>query len=415
MKEIWNLLASKGPEEHLLHLTLSQSQEAITLVPGTGILPNWTLLAKISDRSLYAGVRRVYWRTTQQALFAILFACLLAAWIATRIGGRILGLAQQATRIGEGHFDLSTPEPGGDELDILSQNLSLMGARIQGTQQALARRIQELEQARNQLIQAEKLSAIGLLSSGLAHEIHSPLQSISATSSSLRQLSRGGDIRPEVLNELASDIREAVSHATKITSGLQDYSRATKLLPQKIEVSPLEIVERALMMLKGRRDGHRVHFHGSQEGRFQGDPTQITQIVLILLQNALDADPSEGSVDLEVFQDAFKKEEIVDSCHPTGASPFKDRQRLTTPLVGGNAVGFRITDQGTGISSEDFPRIFDPFFTTKPPGKGTGLGLSVAQGLTWSHGGILLLRTQEGLGTTVTIKFPASRPHQVSP
>lgn len=390
----------------LLNLEAPLTPEALTVIPGKGILTGWRLLARVSDQALFAGVGRVRQRTAQLALLSVLFASLLAALLAAKLGGRILDLARQAKRIGEGRFDLPPPDPQPDELGILSRTLTDMSQRIQETQGALASRIEDLERARLHLVQAEKLSAIGLLSSGLAHEIHSPLQSVSVAASVLRQLARKGEVDPEELEELAQDIRDSVTHATRITSGLQDYARTAARRPRPQEVRLEAALQKATTMLRARRDAHRILMEGETETALLGDPTQITQVVLNLLQNALDADASGAPVEVTLFQAPFSEEELEEACEPGSVSPFRDGQRLSVPVAGGKAVGLTIQDRGPGIAAENLQRIFDPFFTTKAPGRGTGLGLSVSQGLVWSHGGLLLLETTPGAGTRVTLKFP---------
>lgn len=397
-----SLTAAPGTRE----LT-TPDQEKHLFMQGRPHPSGWQLGVLVPAARLREGVERIRQQTLELTLLGGLGACLLAAWIARRIGGRIHELAEQAVAIGEGNFEIEVSDQQDDELGQLAGTMHDMGLRIQETQQALARRIEDIQNARIQLVQAEKLSAIGVLSSGIAHEIHSPLQSISATASCLRLLESRQQVAPGELAEIARDITDAVAHATQVTSALQQYARVTREEPEQATVSLEEVAQRCLTLLRGRRDASRVALEIEGAPCVRGDLNQLVQVLMNLVRNALDASSGPQAVSVRITEGRFTAEELRGAEGAGPAGPFREARPRALPEAGAQAVQVEVHDQGPGIPEEHLLRVFDPFFTTKPPGSGTGLGLSIAQGIVRMHGGLLSVRSTPGAGTTVSVKLPA--------
>ena len=170
------------------------------------------------------------------------------------------------------------------------------------------------------------------------------------------------------------------TRASRIVRGLLDFARRRE--PAREPVPVHELIDRALDLL-----GARLHRTGIEVQRLYDatlppvlvDRDQLTQVLLNLLGNAVDAMPDGGTLTLET-------------------ALVRDEQ--------GAAAAVSVTDTGTGIPEEQLERIFEPFFTTKPEGRGTGLGLSVSQGIVRRHGGVLEVRSKPGQGTTMQIRLP---------
>ncbi len=247
----------------------------------------------------------------------------------------------------------------------------------------------EKERLTEQLLQAQKLEAIGTLASGIAHDFNNVLGIIKMAAGVLRlKLSN-----PDFLKYITS-IEETADRGMNISRQLLTFSRHE---PAKMEVlSVKHIVQQVLTMLR-----HSVPKSIELENRcliqndlIQGDSTQIYQAMLNLGINARDAMPNGGKLVYELSQVAPQVME----------SKFGKKFDVPFLLV-------KVSDTGIGMSPEVKRRVFEPFFTTKPSGKGTGLGLSIIHGVVKSHNGFIEVESEEGKGTTFLLYFPMLTKH----
>ncbi len=227
-----------------------------------------------------------------------------------------------------------------------------------------------------QLLRSEKLSSVGVLAAGVAHEINNPLTTILGYAKLLLE-GRPKDDEDHDALDLVAEEAQRVQH---IVRNLLDFSRRES--GEKAPTSIIELVERTLSLvapdLRKRgvvvtRDLNRDVPMALVEAR------RIEQVLVNLLTNAGHAMPDGGTL-------TVRSGLIMD---------------VTPPRV-----FVEITDTGEGISKRDLGRIFDPFFTTKEPGKGTGLGLSVSHGIIVDHGGKIDVESEVGAGTTFRIILP---------
>ncbi len=237
--------------------------------------------------------------------------------------------------------------------------------------QRVEERTQELKETQDQLIQAEKLAALGELAAGIAHEINNPLTILQAYLEHLTSLLETDD---EVLR-LVDPMGEALENVANLARQLRDFSR-----PAIGEWHPLD-VHRALanvLRLVGKELANcQISVRRSLADylpQVRGDVRQLEQVFLNLILNARDAMPSGGWLTIET--------------------------RATADTV---CVTFR--DTGIGIREEDLTRIFEPYFTTKED-RGTGLGLAICQRVMMQHGGKVTVASQVGKGTAFTVHLP---------
>ena len=223
----------------------------------------------------------------------------------------------------------------------------------------------ELEVRRAQAVASARLSALGMMAAGIAHEINNPLAVIHASASDLMDMAETGDVPLKALQTASSRIKLTANRISKIVKSLRQTAREGSTDPFQ-RASIAEIVEQALELCKERFRVHSVRLETPKV-----DPAlhifcrevQIAQVLLNLLQNAFDAViECEGDrwVRLEVASDA-------------------------------QSAAFDVIDSGPGVPADLKVRIMEPFFTTKPVGKGTGLGLSLSKGIVDEHGGELKL------------------------
>jgi len=237
------------------------------------------------------------------------------------------------------------------------------------------RQLEELQLAQAQLFRAEKLSAVGELASGVAHEINNPLTTILGQS----QLILGREETSEYVRDRVTIMAEEASRAARIVQSLLLFARHYP--PERRPCSLADQIERVLE-LKGYQlqgDGIEVMRDFQDCPVVLADENQMQQVLLNLIQNAHQA----------MAQRPRPRELTV-------------RVRPVAPMV-----FIEILDTGPGITPEALPRLFDPFFTTKPPGEGSGLGLSVSYGIVAEHGGKLRAENRPEGGAAFTVELPS--------
>ena len=225
----------------------------------------------------------------------------------------------------------------------------------------------------DQLQQSDKLSSIGLLAAGVAHEVNTPLAGISSyTQMLINQIAEGDPKRRVLLKVLAQTER-----ASGIVNNLLNFSRTSGA-----DFAPLDlnrVLEDTLQLLEiqlHKSDVTVERRYAEQLPEAFGNASKLQQVFMNLIMNARDAMPQGGRLEIET--------ESAD-------------HMLTA----------RIRDTGIGIAAENITKIYDPFFTTKSVGQGTGLGLAVSYGIVQEHGGRIVVESTPGHGTTFAIKIPS--------
>ena len=248
--------------------------------------------------------------------------------------------------------------------------LALEKARLHSQLEA---KVEELQRTQHQLIQADKLRALGTLISGVAHELNNPLSTILATASLLKVKALPSD---GMLTRLDVIVREC-HRAGQIVRGLLGFARRTP--PERRRVDPNEALRAALSLQAPEFDlnGIRVVAALDPLPTIWADPTQLQQVLLNLFTNATHAMKSTRHGVLTVRS-----------------------------AVHADGIAIAVEDNGPGIPSEHLGQVFDPFFTTKPIGEGTGLGLSVSIGIVEAHGGRMCVENVPTGGARFTLRLP---------
>jgi two-component system NtrC family sensor kinase len=247
---------------------------------------------------------------------------------------------------------------------------------IQVAVQAITDMARELEKREQELMQSGKLASLGVLISGVAHELGNPLNNVSMIAQTY--LSLYDLLGDEEKKNYMEDVYTQSERIKKIVENLLDFSRQKKQELQDIQIG--DLVQRSLALvtnqLKISKVKHTVTIPEALPP-VSVDVPQIQQVLVNLFINAIQAMEGGG----ELFIEASYDQEP-------------------------DMVVLAVRDTGTGIKKEILPNIFDPFFTTKST-KGTGLGLSVSYGIIRQHHGEITVESEEGQGTTFTIKIPA--------
>jgi PAS domain S-box-containing protein len=225
-----------------------------------------------------------------------------------------------------------------------------------------------------QILESQKLAALGVMARGIAHEIRTPL----AVSSSAAQFLTEDGLTPEFRRECAEKVHSGIRRASTIIENLLRFAHPSAD-KSKTPLDLLGVIKEALTLVDSQAKVQnieiRTHFP-TDPCQVLGVPSLLEQVFINLLLNAINAMPNGGTVD--VFADRVAGEWLL-----------------------------RVTDTGEGISREDLDKIFDPFFTKAPLGKGTGLGLSICNSIVDQHGGSISVESQSGKGSTFTVKLPS--------
>jgi PAS domain S-box-containing protein len=239
--------------------------------------------------------------------------------------------------------------------------------------------ITERVELEGQLSQADKLSSIGLLAAGVAHEVNTPLAVISSYTQMLAKQLQGDPQKSGLLEK----ITRQTFRASEIVNNLLNFSRTSGTEFADVDVN--KVILDTLALLEHQFKTAKIQVRSElipSISPIQGNPGRLQQVFLNLFLNAKDAMPGGGT--------------------------------LSIATSNGDLVSVRVSDTGSGISPEHVHRIYDPFFTTKTApregqSRGTGLGLSVTYGIIQEHAGKIRVETNPGSGTTFALDFPLSR------
>ncbi len=253
---------------------------------------------------------------------------------------------------------------------------------------AIKQDVTERRLLENQLRQAQKMEAIGVLAGGIAHDFNNILGAIICFTEVAKMDHRGDAELQENLNEVLRASERAASLVRQILS----FSRQQQLERTSLQISL--VVKEALKLLRATLPSTITidQTIAADLPEVLADPTQIHQVIMNLCTNAAHAmRGTQGQLRVQ-----------MDVLHvPLGGS-------LPNPaLVAGDFVRLIVSDTGCGMEAAVRERIFEPFFTTKHPGEGTGLGLSVVHGIVKEHEGVIAVESEPGRGTIFTIYFPA--------
>jgi PAS domain S-box-containing protein len=269
------------------------------------------------------------------------------------------------------------------ELNATNERLQFELSERKKAEGALQSAYTELKNTQVELVQTEKIAALGRFSLGIAHEVRNPLSIILG---GLEYLEMKLNAQDERVKDAIAKIKEAIFRADNIVGGLLRFARPSELKTEKIK--PEDLINEAIALVKYRAPLGNIAIKTQYcQGNFfvEVDRNQIQQVLFNLVNNAIEALTQGG--------------EITIKCYRSEVSLFSE---------GKSDCVIEITDTGEGIPKDNMSKVFEPFFTTKRDHRGTGLGLSIARSIVNNHRGEITIESEAGKGTTVKIILPLS-------
>jgi len=287
-------------------------------------------------------------------------------------------MAKASRKMADGSLDQRISYSRQDEIGTLSQSFNSMAEDLSGLIDSLKQKeislqkaYDELMQTQGQLVQSEKMAAIGELVAGVVHEMRNPLSSVKLNFQIIgRSLGRAGP-----LNEHYSIGLDQIAQLEKMLSSLLDYSKPISLEKTSFRIET--VLAESMQQLQSCAE--RCSIEVGKDGplaNVMGDPEQIRQVLVNVIKNAIESAGPVGNVEISIKSAGGDEDKGI--------------------LIG-------VSDNGPGISHQDMKRIFQPFFTTKE--KGTGLGLSIVKKIMEAHGFGISISSEEGTGTVVSLHF----------
>ena len=261
------------------------------------------------------------------------------------------------------------------KLSMINEELKNKSTVINTQNYELKSTLKELKDTQDQLLHADKMASLGIMTAGIAHEINNPLNYITGGVTGLESYLSEEELNNEKISLFINSIKAGVQRVSSIVSGLNQMSRNVESLDEKCNIN--NIIENCLLIMHNQLKDRVeiVKNYSAPQTTTHGNVSQLHQVFSNILLNASQSIKNKGTINI-----VTKLEE--------------------------NNFNITISDTGCGIPEENLPRITDPFFTTKEPGMGTGLGLSIAYNLIRAHRGNLSFESEVNKGTTVKINLP---------
>ncbi len=361
-------------------------------------------VSKSDSREVLKNINLAYFSVVGVVIiFLIILVVITSKWILAPLNNLVDALHSFESQ----EQAVTIPVKNDTEIGLLTESFNQMSINISQARNDLKKKVQELEAANRELketqkklVHSAKMISLGELVAGVAHELNNPISFIYSNMSYLRDYSaklidlvRSASQEPANLEKkkaevefdyivsdlpkLISSCEEGARRTRDIVLGLRNFSRIDESQIKEVDIR--ETIDATLNLLQGELK-NRIEVKKDYEPipPIKCFASQLSQVFVNLLSNAIQAIPGNGTIWIHV-------------------SLIRDKE---------NWVQISIQDSGSGITSEHLDKIFDPFFTTKGVGQGTGLGLSITYGIIQKHGGDIQVKSQVGVGTEFIIQLP---------
>jgi two-component system NtrC family sensor kinase len=320
-------------------------------------------------------------------------------WIAIRtvLHVPLMRLEEGTRHLAEGELGYQIPVESADELGRLARAFNSMSSQLQSAQREITswahtlehrveQKTSELQNTQQQILQVERMVAVGKMSAVVAHEINNPLAGILTYSKLLKKWIERGISGEEQRKEAIESLELIASESKRCGELLHNLLSFSRTSPMNLSLADLNtVVTRTIRLVEHKAEMGGVQLQVDLDRNLpplQCDAAQLEQVTLALVINAIDAMPHGGNLWVS-----------------------------THVLPDGEKIELQVRDDGVGIPPEILPHIFDPFTTTKEVGKGVGLGLAVSKGIVERHGGHIEVASELGAGTSFQIILPVRALH----
>ena len=369
----------------------SGNEIVYTYVPFTSRGPDGIKAGKIEVAVPDDGMNPKFQHSLLTSLIALTGVASLSGFVILVGGIRMVGkplnqLIDKVRRVGEGDFTGPVQIESADELGRLGNALNEMCGQLTKQHNELELATHEKIKTVEQLRHAERLTTVGRMAAGLAHEIGTPLNVVTGRA----ELLATGKLDAEATRVSAQAIQSEAQRITKIVRELLDFARQNRPQRSCQNLNQLLTTTRDLMETVATKNHTNLHLSLPKAQLSANiDAGQIQQVLTNLIINGIQSAGNQGNVTITL----------------------RDTERKPSRSEGGTNNIYRtiiIADDGEGISAKDQEHIFEPFFTTKDVGEGTGLGLSISHGIIQEHGGWIEVNSLEGQGSEFTIYLPTT-------
>jgi two-component system NtrC family sensor kinase len=380
-KELARVMEPEGGDERFL----------VTFVP---VIVTNRIVGAIEIADSYSYQEKHIQNIIIRAVITTLISIMLCSALALLLGVFLVGhpvreLVRKARRVGRGDFSGRLEARQHDEIGMLAGEMNLMADRLAEAKDKIALETTAKIAAVEQLRHADRLTTVGKLASGIAHEMGTPLNVVSGRA----KLIASGEAQGKEAVENARIILEQSEKITNIIRQLLDFARRRD--PHKTTIDLRQIAAKTVALLEpiAQKNGVTLLLEeGPEPASLNADGSQIQQTLMNLVINGIQAMKKGGKLTI-----GFRRERA----RPPGEAGRQEASCLV----------MIVNDEGEGIPPENIQKIFDPFFTTKGIGEGTGLGLSVAYGIVREHGGWIDVESGADRGSRFDVYLPVEDHH----
>lgn len=326
----------------------------------------WLLVIETARKTVLAPVSALRNWIGYLIAAVLIVSLIVARWAAARLARPVHDLAQIITRYADGDKQARYEDGRRDEIGAAGRAFNYLSS-------GLERATQERQKAERAARQSERLAAIGQMAAGIGHEINNPLMNMMSLATLVEESLPAS--QAQAREDLAA-LQQEGKRCAQIVQGILNFARENR--PQFRRFDLARLIDDTVALLRHRLRASSLTVEGDLQRPLMliGDERQLQQVLVNLLLNAIDASPTNRSIEI-----AAKR--------------------------AGDVVTVEIRDSGSGLLPEVEAQVFDPFFTTKPEGAGTGLGLSVSYGIINKHGGTISLENLPRGGVRALVTLPA--------
>ena len=357
----------KGEHEgYAISADKSESIYFLEYMPYPDLLAHWVVILKVDQDAIAAPFRQIRIASLLFAAIGLIISLWLAGMIANHVSKPIIKLAKTIKNYATGGREVrASSKSGSIEIEQLAESFNYMADTLDDA--AIER-----DNAQHIILQQAKLASIGQMAAGIGHELNNPLNNILTLS---KLLERNANCADEKSKQDIISLREETLRASGIVQGILNFAR--QVPPSFSHFNLSEWIEDTFSLVKQQANKHAVTLQAPDDSGLYlyGDRSQLQQVFINLLLNAIQASARNSSIKISVKQDL-------------------------------NNISVSVSDEGIGIEEEELDKVFDPFYSSKQVGDGYGLGLSISMGIMEQHDGTLEIKNNSEVGVLATMTLP---------